>query len=266
MRTPLPISVAVITKDEEENLARCLESISGFAAEIVVIDSGSTDRTEEIARRFKAVFETHPWPGYVEQKNNALRRCSQLWVLALDADEVLSPELRDSIQALFAKGDPPANGYWFNRRTFYLGEWIWHAWYPEWRLRLVRRQSASWTGLNPHDYLEVAGATERLRGDLLHYSFRDLSDHLEKTIRYARIMANSYTRQGRRFHWYHWLFSPWIALFKHLIFKQGFRDGWRGWLISFVKWVDVFAKYSFLLERELKATKKVGDAGEPVKK
>jgi len=251
MQPPLPISVAIVTLNEEANLSRCLESVAPLAAEIVIVDSGSRDRTAEIARRFNARFDVVPWPGFVQQKNNALSRCSQPWVLSLDADEVVSPELTGSIRQLFANGEPPANGYWVNRRTFYLGQWIWHAWYPEWILRLARRSGCAWQGLEPHATLHVDGATKRLEGDLLHYSFRDLADHLHRTIRYAQVMAESYARAGRRFHWYQMMFSPWLAFFKHLVLRQGWRDGWRGWLISAVKWVDVFAKYAFLLEREL---------------
>ena len=253
MRKPLPISVAVITLNEEANLARCLQAVADFASEIVVIDSGSTDGTASVARRFNAIFEVVPWPGFVQQKNNALERCSQPWVLGLDADEVLSPELIASLRQLFANGDPGESGYWVNRRTWYLGDWIWHAWYPEWILRLVRRTGAAWRGLDPHATLQLDGPTRRLEGDLLHYSFRDLADHLQRTIRYAQTMAASYAREGRRFHWYQLVFSPWLAFFKHLILKQGWRDGWRGWLICSVKWVDVFAKYAFLLEREILA-------------
>src|SRR5688572_22390175 len=122
MRKPLPISVAVITLNEEADLSRCLESVAALASEIVVIDSGSTDRTGEIARRFNAHFEVEQWSGHVEQKNKALQPCSQPWVLALDADEALSPELANSIVKLFSEGEPAANGYWVNRRTSYLGQ------------------------------------------------------------------------------------------------------------------------------------------------
>jgi hypothetical protein len=161
---------------------------------------------------------------------------------------VVSPELAASLIKAFAAGQPAVSGFWLNRRTFYLGQWIWHAWYPEWILRLVRREEARWGGLDPHAKLEVNGPTGRLEGDLLHYSFRDLEDHLQRTISYARTMAQSYAANGRRFHWYQLAFSPWAAFFKHLLLKQGWRDGWRGWLISGVRAVDVFAKYAFLLE------------------
>ena len=248
--TPLPLSVALITFNEEANLPRCLESVREIAAEIVIIDSGSTDCTQEIARKYNTRFETAAWNGFIVQKNRALDACTQPWVLFLDADEVLSPELIASLKKLFANGEPQFDGYWLNRRTWYLGAWIWHTWYPEWRLRLIRRGAARWGGMDPHDKIDFCGATARLSGDLLHYSFRDLQDHLQRTIRYARIMADSYAVHGRKFRWHQLLLSPCVAIFKHLVLKQGWRDGWRGWLISIIRGVDCFAKYAFLLERE----------------
>ena len=247
---PLRLAVAIITLDEEANLGRCLESVRDLAAEIVVVDSGSKDRTAEIARQFDAKLEFHPWQGYIGQKNIALRSCSQPWVLCLDADEALTPELAEVIRRLFNDGGPKHDGYYVNRRSWYLGHWIWHAWYPEWRLRLVRRERAVWCGLDPHDKLEVTGPTSRLDGDLLHYPFHSLEDHLCSAIKHAHTMADSYAKEGRRFHWHLLLFSPWVAFLQRLILKQGWRDGWRGWLIAGVKMVNVFAKYAFLLERE----------------
>ena len=247
----LPLSVAVVTRNEEENLPRLLASIEGLAAEIVVVDSGSTDGTEAIARAAGARWETAEWHGFIAQKNRVLELCTQPWVLFLDADEALSPELAASLRALFAKsGGPTGDGFYLNRRTWYLGAWIWHAWYPEWRLRLLRRGAGRWDGMDPHASLEVDGPTARLDGDLLHYSFRDLNDHLHRTINYSRTMAGSYAARGKRFRWRYLLLSPWVAIFKHLVLKQGWRDGWRGWLISVIRGIDVFAKYAFLLEKE----------------
>ena len=256
LNAPLPLSVAVVTLNEEANLPRLLESVRGLTAEIVVVDSGSTDCTEAIARQAGARFLTAPWNGFILQKNRSLEACTQPWVLFLDADEALSPELAASLRALFSgDGEPKAQGYWINRRTWYLGAWIWHAWYPEWRLRLVRRDAARWGGLDPHAHLELEGSSARITGDLLHYSFRDLEDHLHRTIGYARTMAGSYAARGRPFRWRHLLFSPWVAFFKHFVLKQGWRDGWRGWVISVVRLFDCFAKYAFLLERSLSAKK-----------
>ena len=254
MQSRLPLSVALITLNEEANLLRCLESLRGLASEIVVIDSGSTDRTGEIARRFGARFRFESWQGHVAQKNLALLGCTQPWVLCLDADEAVSPELADAIRAVFAAESPQPDGFWINRRTFYLGQWVRHAWNPEWRLRLVRREKAQWTGRDPHDRLAVAGATAKLKGDLLHYSYADLQGHLERTLRYARTSADSLAQAGCRCRWYHLAISPWLALSKRLILKQGFRDGWRGWIIAYSAFLSVLAKYAFLREKQTGAS------------
>jgi glycosyltransferase involved in cell wall biosynthesis len=189
---PLPISVSIITLNEEKNLLRCLESVRDLAAEIVVIDSGSTDRTREIAEKFGTVFEVHAWQGYVAQKNIALKRCTQPWVLCLDADEAVSLELATSIRNIFLDGEPRENGFFINRLNFYLGEWVRHAWNPEWRLRLVRKNMAKWCGLDPHDKLMVEDATRKLTGDLLHWSFDSVQDHLQKSLKYARIILRAF--------------------------------------------------------------------------
>jgi glycosyltransferase involved in cell wall biosynthesis len=249
----LRLSVSIITLNEERNLRRCLASVCELAAEIVIVDSGSTDRTKEIAGEYGATFVVQPWPGYVAQKNAAWQRCSQPWVLSLDADEEVSPELATAIRRTLSGPEPVANGFWLNRRTHYLGRWIWHAWYPEWRLRLARRERAEWRGADVHEELTVTGMTGRLAGDLLHYPFQNFQEHLQSSIRYARLGAESYARAGRKFHWHHLLFSPWITFFKHLVIKQGWRDGWRGWLIATAKMINVAAKYAFLLEKQMGA-------------
>jgi len=246
--TPLPLSVAIITLNEQDNLPRCLESVRNLAGEIVIVDSGSTDRTAEIARQFGARLEVHPWPGHVAQKNVALNLCTQPWVLALDADEALTPELAAAIRRQLSGAEPTANGFLVSRRTFYLGDWLWHVWYPEWRIRLVRRGAAQWQGRDPHDRLEVTGPAERLPGDLLHYSYRDLTDHFQKMLRYARILADAYNREGRRFRWHDLIVTPWLEFVKYLLLKQAWRDGWRGWVVSFMHMVSVFTKYAFLWE------------------
>lgn len=250
MRKSLPLSVAVITLNEEKNLARCLESIREMAQEIVVIDSGSTDATAQIAEKFGAKFEFQKWPGHVAQKNIALQRCSQPWVLALDADEVVSPELAQSIRELLS-AECRETGFSINRRTQYLGEWIWHSWYPEWRLRLVRRSQAQWTGRDPHDKLEVQGETGTLKGDLLHFSYPTLQDHLQRTMRYAQISARELHEAGQRARWYHFIFSPPSTFLKKILLRHGWRDGWRGWIIAFATCFGVFAKYAFLLEMQI---------------
>jgi len=228
--------------------------VRNLVAEIVIIDSGSHDQTGVIARQAGAVFEFNPWPGHIAQKNVALRRCTQPWVLSLDADEALSPELAEALRQLFATGNPRATGYFVSRRNWYLGRWIWHAWYPEWRLRLVRKDKANWHGLDPHDKLEALGETDRLKGDLLHYSFSNLREHLQSSIQHAQTMAQSYVHAGRRFHWSDLVLRPWFEFFKRLVLKQAWRDGWRGWIIAFVAMHHTFTKYAFLLEQRLNPT------------
>jgi glycosyltransferase involved in cell wall biosynthesis len=248
----LTLSVAVITLNEEKNLSRCLESVRELASEIVVIDSGSTDRTREVAESFGARFEVQAWKGYVAQKNVALQHCTQLWVLNLDADEALSPELASALRNLLSGKEVRENGFEINRLNFYCGAWIRHAWYPEWRLRLARREAARWTGGDVHERLEVSGATGRLTGDLWHYPYSSLMDHFQKSLKYASLAADSYAREGRACPWPRAIFSPWLGFLKVLILKSGWRDGWRGWAIAGVRWMEVFAKYSFLIERRWK--------------
>lgn len=255
MQSRLPLSVAIITLNEEANLPRCLESVRGWASEMVIMDSGSTDGTESIAREFGAKFSVQRWHGHVAQKNLTLAACSQPFVLSLDADEEVSPELAATLRGLFSDRLPGLDGFWINRRTFYLGQWIRHSWNPEWRLRLVRREKAQWMGRDPHDRLEVSGGrTARLQGDLLHYSYADLRDHFERTVRYARISADSLARAGQRCRWYHLALSPWMALGKRLLLKQGFRDGRRGWIIAYATFFSVLAKYAFLFERQVRTS------------
>jgi len=250
MTDPLPLSAAIITLNEEANLPRCLASLRGLASETVVVDSGSTDRTAEIAREHGARFEVHPWRGHVAQKNRALGLASRPWVLCLDADEEVSPELAASIRELLAGGEPRLDGYAINRLNFYLGDWIRHAWYPEWRLRLVRAGRAEWRGTNPHDRLEAAGGTGRLGGHLHHYSYTNLADHFQRLVRYARVAADARATRGEPARWYHLVFSPGLAFLKSLILKQGWRDGWRGWVIAFATLTKVFMKYALLFEQQ----------------
>jgi len=250
MADPLPLSAVIITLNEEANLPRCLASLSSLVSEIVIVDSGSTDRTKDVAIDAGARIECRSWAGNVAQKNAALNLASKPWALCVDADEEVSPELAAAIRGLFATSEPPLNGYAVNGLDFYLGAWIRHAWYPEWLLRIVRTGRAAWKGTDPHDRLEAEGPTGRLAGHLHHRSYADLQDHFQRIIRYARIAADALAATGARVRWYHLACSPWLAFFKSLVLKQGWRDGWRGWIIAFATLMKVFAKYAFLLERQ----------------
>lgn len=248
----LPLSVAIITKDEEANLPRLFDSLERLkAAEVIVVDSGSTDSTVAIARDYGAQVIETDWPGHVEQKNRALSACHQPWVLSLDADEPISPELADNLRDLLAKNNAPQrNGYEISRLTYYLGDWLRHVWYPEWRLRLVRRGMAKWTGYNPHDRLEVEGATGRIDGDIHHYSYTGVEDHFRRSIDYAKIGAEALSARGKPFRWHKMIFSPLARFIRLLIFRQGWRDGWRGWIIAWSSMFSGFLKYAFLYEMQ----------------
>ena len=244
----LPLSVATITKNEADNLPRLLDSLKLLnPAEIVVLDSGSTDETVAIAKACGVrVIETD-WPGYVEQKNRALAACNQPWILSLDADEPVSNELAGAIRMLFDSGEPDKDGYEVNRRTWYLGDWLRYTWYPEWRLRLVRRGKARWIGDAVHEHLEVTGEVAHLTGDLYHYSYKNLRDHFERMIEYARLGAESGTKH-RRFPWHKLVFSPPLRFLRILVVQGSWRDGWRGWIIAVSSMVAAFMKYAFIYE------------------
>jgi glycosyltransferase involved in cell wall biosynthesis len=245
----LPLSVCIISFNEEENIGRTLESIEGIASEIIVVDSHSTDRTHQIAVDYGAVVFAEDWKGHIRQKNSALEKCNQPWILAIDCDEVVSPELKRSIAQKIKS--PEIKAYWLNRRSFYLGKLLKYAWQPDWKLRLVHKSSnPRWGGYDPHDALIIDGTTAKLEGDLIHFSYKDLRDHLERLVKYARIVADSYHRDGRKFHWYNLIINPISAFFKKYFIRRAFLDGIQGFFVSMSSFIYVFLKYTFLWEIE----------------
>ncbi len=245
----LPLSVSIISYNEEKNIGRTLESISRIAVEIVVLDTYSTDRTKEIAESFGAKVFHEDWKGHISQKNSAATRCTQEWILFLDCDEVVSHELETSILEAIKK--PTANGYEINRKTFYIGKLLKHAWQPDWNLRLVRKDSSPvWEGLNPHDELKISGNTEKLKGDLVHYSYNGISHHFQKTIDYAKTSAQSYHDKGRKFSLMNLMFNPCVAFFRLYFLRRGFLDGIHGLIAGFSTFAYTFLKYIFLWEIE----------------
>lgn len=250
----LPLSVSIISFNEERNIGACIEAIQDIAAEIIVVDSHSTDQTVAIAREYGAKVFVEDWKGHVAQKNSALDKCTQPWVLSLDCDEVLSPELKAAIIAVLAA--PSVDGYQVNRKTWFLGKWIKHAWYPDWNLRLIRKDSGAWQGFDPHDSLMIKGTVAKLSGDLYHYSFKDLEDCLDRTISYASISADSYLARGKRVGLVNLFLNPGYGFIKHYLFKRGFLDGLQGFIVAVIHFIYVFVKYAFIFERQrLKAEK-----------
>ena len=245
--TKLPLSVAIITINEEENIGRTLESMADIASEIIIIDSGSTDNTLKIVEKYGAKIFSETWKGHIGQKNSALDKCSQKWLLSLDADEVVSDELKTQI--ISAITNPICDGYILNRKTFYLGKLLKHAWQPDKKIRLVKKSANPvWKGLNPHDELHIDGESKLLKGYLVHYSYKDIKHHFNKTIDYARQSARSYFDKGKKFHLYNLLLNPIIAFIRLYIINLGFLDGFRGILAGFSSYVYTFLKYVFLWE------------------
>ncbi|MCK5134338.1 MAG: glycosyltransferase [Bacteroidales bacterium] len=238
------ISAVIITKNEERNIQRCLESLKGVADEIVVVDSYSTDRTEKICKAFNVRFIRHKFTGHIEQKNWAILQAGSPYILSLDADEALSDELRASI--LKAKENWTHYGYYFNRLTNYCGKWIRHtSWYPSKKLRLWDARKGNWGGFNPHDrfYLNKGASRRFLKGDILHYSYYSVSEHLEQMNAFSTILARSYYERGRRVYSSSILLHPLWRFIKDFLFKTGFLDGYYGFIVSVNSAHEVFLKY-----------------------
>lgn len=241
------LSVTIITRDEAANLAAALESVS-WADEIVVVDSESTDATVDIARRYTSKVLVRPWPGYVEQKNCAAAEASHDWILSLDADERVTPELAAEIQAIL-KSEPPAAGYRVPRVTFHLGRWIRSTdWYPDYQLRLYDRRRGRWTGKLVHESVKVDGPPVDLRGELQHYAYRNLSHHLQTMDRYTTLAARQMRDDGRTAGWFDLALHPPAAFLRNYVLRGGFRDGLAGLVISTLNATYVALKFAKLWE------------------
>jgi len=244
------ISATVVCGNEAANIADCLESVR-WCDEIVVVDSLSSDGTPEIARRYTDRVIERPWAGYVAQKQFALEQASGEWVLALDADERCTPELRDAIRAALPRAEAEGlDGFEVRRHVHYLGRWIDHGgWYPDWKLRVVRRARARWTGSDPHDRLHVDGRSARLEADLVHFTYRDFAHQLRTVDRFSEVVAEGWLKEGRRFSLLDALLHPPAKFLECYVWKRGFLDGWPGFVIAMTSAFYVFAKQVKLWEK-----------------
>jgi len=247
----LPLSVCLISFNEEDNIERTIKSVSDLASEIIVVDSYSTDKTVEIAEKLGAKVYSEEWKGFEKQKNSSMEKCTQPWILSLDCDEVPDENLRHAIVGAVLSGS--YNGYTLNRRTFYAGKFLRFSWQPDRKLRLVKSSAKpEWKGGDIHEYLCVDGETGRLEGELQHYSYKDIADHMHRLVKYAQLSAGVYRKKGRKMSYFKLLFSPWGAFLKKFILRLGFLDGFRGFLAAFSSFLYVFLKYVFLWELEMK--------------
>ncbi len=245
----LPLSVTIISFNEESNIKRTLESVKEIASEIVVVDSHSTDKTREIAKGYDAKIYKEDWQGFICQKNSAFEKCTQDYILSIDCDEVVSSELKESITK--AVTNQEAEGFYFNRKTFYLGKFLKHTWQPEWRLRLVKKSAnPKWQGYDPHGNILILGKTKRIKGDLYHYSYKNIGDHFNRALEYSRISAEAYHGMGRRFRIYNLPINPLFAFIKTYFIKCGFLDGLRGFSVGVSVALSTFLKYLYLWEME----------------
>jgi glycosyltransferase involved in cell wall biosynthesis len=239
------ISACLITLNEEQNLARALTSLKGIVEEIIIVDSGSTDHTEEIARNHNASFHSRNWTHYADQKNHAASLAQTEWILSLDADEALSSALQSAIID-WKKRSPQFDVYEVARKTWYLGAWIKHSgWYPDFKKRLYRKDKAEFTG-SLHETLRFPGRCGRLTGDLLHYTIRQFSEHQANVEKYSTLAAEKMFEEGKR-HWRGalWFATPW-SFFQNYVLRGGFLDGHRGAVISRMAARTVRLKYKKL--------------------
>lgn len=242
------LSVVIITFNEEKNIGRCLDSVKQVADEIVVLDSFSTDRTREICLAKGARFFQHPFDNYTAQKNQALDFATYRYVLNLDADEAIDKKLEQSI--LKAKQQFDYDGYFINRCTWYCGKFIRHGnWYPDRKLRLFNKEAGRWGGHRIHEVFELKkpAKTSRLRGDILHYSYHSLAEHLEQRERFSTLTAQSYFEQGKKARWYNLYLNPAWNFISGYFLRLGFLDGKAGFLIARISAGATYLKYKKLL-------------------
>ena len=238
------LSVVIITLNEERNIARCIESALPIADEILVVDSFSTDRTEEIVRSYDARFIQHEFIDYMVQHEFADRNATYDHILTLDADEELSEQLVRSIKTVktYWKGD----AYFLNRMTNYCGKWIKHSgWYPDKKLRLYDRNKGKWVGRKVHErFTLIQGATTgHLKGDLLHYSFYTIEDHILQANKFSTLSAQALIEQGRRIPKYYLIMKPAMKFFRNYVLKLGFMDGIYGFIVCWITATETFHKY-----------------------
>ena len=255
MSEPLPLSLVVITRDAAHELAACLAS-ADFAAETIVVDSGSSDDTAALATRLGARVILHPWEGFGPQKNFAVGQARHDWVLCLDADERVTPELRDAMVALFATGAPSASAYAIARRNKFLGQWLAHGeGYPDWNVRLFDRRHARWSADLVHEKVVADGPASRLRGDLLHASAESIDAYMAKQNRYTTVQATAMHARGERASVAQLMFSPLARFLRFYVFRLGFLDGAAGFAHIAIGAFASFLKYAKLraLESEGRA-------------
>lgn len=240
----------MVSSAEAHRIARALESVSPWAAEIVVVlDAAAKDGTDAVARQFGAKVFVEPWKGFIRQKNSAAQKCAGPWLLNLDADEVVTPALQAEIEAILTSSAVPHAAYEFPRCTYYCGRWIRHGdWYPDRVCRLWKRGQASWVGEEPHARLEVNGTIGRLRSDLQHFSNETIARQIAKIAPYQVETVKRRTREGRSTGFFDLALRPWWRFFRAYILRLGWLDGWQGFYIACLSSFSTLTRYAMLHE------------------
>jgi len=246
----MKLSVVIIALNEEDRIEEALESCSGIADEIVVIDGYSTDKTVEIAEKYGAKIYMNPFSDFGSQKNFALDKAKNQWVLNLDADERVSGTLEKEIRHLKQKPDNEidADGFLIKRKTFYLGRWIKHSgWYPDRKLRLFRKDKSRWQG-RIHEGLILEGKTGKIAGDILHFTYRNITDHINRLNRYSHMQAEDIARKKKKLLYLRALLLPPITFIRFYLWKLGILDGLPGLVIALVSSWATAMKYLKAIE------------------
>ncbi len=252
------VSAIVVCHNEEENIGACLESLR-WCDEIVVVDSFSTDKTVEICRRYTDRVIQKPWAGYRDQKAFAHSQATQDWVLLVDSDERVTPELEYEISEALTGDNNEYSGYALPRLVYYLNRW-WRrgGWYPDYDLRLFRRERAAWGGTDPHEKVIVQGKVRRLRHPLHHFTYRDIEDHVDRINRFTSISSRELHRSGQSWRLSDALLRPAARFFRSYFLRRGFMEGFAGFHVAVTAAVYVFLKYAKLWELEREEKGKLG--------
>ena len=241
------VSVTIITRDEADHIADAIAS-AAWADEVIVVDCGSADDTQALARAAGARVEMRAWTGWIDQKNFAAGLAAHDWIFSLDADERITPALAAETRTVLA-GPPPHPAYRIPRVTFHLGRWIRTTdFYPDFQTRLYDRRRARWQGGHVHESVAVDGVPGRLRGELQHYSYRDLRDHLDRINHYSTLAARTMFERGRRAGVLDLALHPPAAFLRNYLLRRGFLDGTAGLTLSAVNAYSVFLKFAKLWE------------------
>lgn len=239
------ISAIVITRDEEKNIERCLSSIS-WVDEIIVVDSESADRTASLARKFTPDVFIHPWEGYSQQKNFALGKTTGEWILSIDSDEVVDERLKEEILETLSRRQS-YKGFYMSRKSFIGDKWIrFGGWYPDYTLRLFRRGEGRFGERLVHEAVKVNGKKGYLKNPILHYTYEDLHDYVERQVCYARFASEEMFKKGKKATIFDLIFRPAYNFFKSYILRLGFLEGALGLFLSVRSSIYVFMKYKYL--------------------